>query len=55
MLGELLVLGLLFIKVKPVYRFLLAVTAMLVVTQTLALANISFRHLFLITAPSAIL
>jgi hypothetical protein len=55
LLGELLVLGLLFVKVKPVYRFLLAVTATLVVTQTLALANISSRHLFLITAPSAIL
>lgn len=52
---EVLLLALLFIKFTPVARFLLLITAMLVVTQIVSLGNIASRHLFLITAPTAIL
>jgi hypothetical protein len=52
---EVLLLVLLFIKVTPVARFLLLLTAMLVVTQTIALGSLASRHLLLMTAPTAIL
>jgi hypothetical protein len=51
----LLVLTVCFLLVKPVYRFLIAWTAVLIVFSTLGLGVIAPRHLTIILAPSAIL
>jgi hypothetical protein len=53
--AELLALTVSLVLLKPVYRFLLALTTTLVVFSALGLGAIVSRHLYLIVAPSAIL
>ncbi|HZC05916.1 MAG TPA: hypothetical protein VE338_09760, partial [Ktedonobacterales bacterium] len=43
------------VKIKPIYKFLLLWAVMTICAQTLGLANISSRHLMLMTVPTAML
>lgn len=51
----LLVVLIVVVKGKPLYKFLLVWAMMLIVAQTVGLGNISSRHLMLMTVPTAIL
>lgn len=54
-LGELLVMVIGFVVVKPVYKFLIVWTFILVISMTLGLGTIESRHLLMITMPAAIM